>query len=97
MSKAEVIRFLRNYKNNMLHTPDYCLRKSKFIYDVYSNWAIDELITEIRKSDIDSISTIERFLKKMSDYACINVNNIQFSIAEDVTEHVYELIDLERR
>lgn len=97
MSTSYILSIVQEMANEYYPKPTtYRMKKSYFIYDSYSRWAIKELIDYIlSNSDRYVLDVVEEFRNKMDDYASYAKSgdaNFMFSVAYDVATVVLDTL-----
>lgn len=96
MTKEQALSILDQVKEDTYPHPtrdEYYKNRECFDVKVFQAWAMDELISRIKKSEswMDLDNVLERFRKEMDDFCCFSKTTIQktiFTCAVDVVEDV---------
>ena len=92
-TKKEILENIRANRNKCYKRPRFGMPKKYFDQLSYHNWAVNEIIREIEKSDMPPMLVVESFISKMEDCACRNKKNSRmFSIAKDAGEWVLDIL-----
>ncbi len=92
-TKKMILENLRKNRDRCYRRPKWGMPKGYFDQLSYHNWAVEEIIQEIEKSDMPPMLVVEEFINKMDDYSCNNRKNSRmFSIAKDAGEWVLDVL-----
>ena len=86
MDKNQIISVLEELAEVYLYPskPIRRLKKAEMATKSYQEWAFEELINEIERSDLPPTLVMENLYHKFDDYACRSKHNgMIFSIASD--------------
>lgn len=98
MNNSDVLKIIRYYCYTIPETKRSS-NKYQFNQCSFSKWATDELYLYIKKRpETPALISIEEFIKKMDEYACLNINvSYIFSIAHDIAEDILDIFILDYR
>lgn len=93
-SKQFVLRKIRREWMRCYGCPRFGMSKDQMEQISIHNWAVEEILNRIEKSDRNNYLTIvENFIKKMDEYACNGKSKGHwFSIAKDAGEWVLDIL-----
>lgn len=93
MDKKEILNRLRLLTNTSSIMPYWGLPRAEFEARSYTQWAVNEVLRAIEKSDLPPLLVAEAFSNKMNDYACAKESSSwKFSVAHDAAEWIVNLL-----
>ena len=93
-NKEKILREIERKRKRCYKIPTWGMPKTYFEQVSVHNWAVDEIIKEIKESDFTPpMMIVEDFIKRMEDYSCENSKNSRvFSIAKDAGEWILDIL-----
>lgn len=94
MNKEYIYKVLRQQAIEWTGYPTWGLKKEYFQNISYHNWAVNEVLKQIRESSKPPQLVIAEFMKKMDDFSKLKKETRnQFEVARDAAEWMLDVIN----
>lgn len=82
--KERALAYVRMKANECYTAPTWRTPKEVLELQSCHNWAVDEVLKKIEESDLPPIEVVEKFVKQMDEYSCLNPKTSRmFATAKD--------------